>query len=346
MSRNNRWLKYGALSAIVLAGLIFGGVFVVRNTYDNALKPVSNSQNLVFITVDSGATVKEIAEQLKQQNLIRETWAFEWYVRSNGLTGELKAGTYALTPSQGVAEIAEIVARGEVATDLVTIVPGARIDQVEAALVNSGFSPDEVIRALNPQQYVDHPALVDKPRAANLEGYLYPESFQKTDATEPEDIIEASLDEMQKRLTPDLRAAIAKQGLSIHEGIILASIVEREVSNTEDRPKVAQVFLSRLKQGQKLESDATAAYGAILDGAETTYPEVLTYSSAYNTYENAGLPPGPISNVSASALKAVAKPANTNFYYFVSGDDGKTYFAQTLDEHEANVQQYCTKLCQ
>jgi UPF0755 protein len=345
MKRNN-WLKFGIIGAVIVVALLVGGVLLVRYNYNHALQPVSNSQNLVFVTVESGATVQEIAVKLKEQGVIRETWAFEWYVRSSGLTGELKAGTYALTPSQSVEEIAEIVARGEVATDLVTIVPGTRIDQVEAAMVNSGFAPAAVERALNPNLYADHPALVDKPKKASLEGYLYPESFQKTDATEPEDIIRASLDEMHQVLTPSLRAAIAKQGLSIHEGITLASIIEREVPSKEDKAKVAQVFLTRLKQGINLESDATASYGAILDGAETTYPEVLTYSSPYNTYENKGLPPGPISNVSVSSLKAVANPSNTDFLFFVSGDDGKTYFSRTLAEHEENVARYCTKLCQ
>lgn len=330
------------ISIAVIVVLALGATLLVRTMYNNALKPVSNSQNLVFVTVETGASVQEIAKALKNENVIRESWAFEWYVRNNGLTGELKAGTYALTPSQSVPEIAEIVARGEVATDLVTIVPGTRLDQIEAALVNSGFAPDDVERALNPALYANHPALVDKPRKASLEGYLYPESFQKTNATQPEDVIEASLDEMQKRLTPQLRARIAKQGLSIHEGIILASIIEQEVPNAADRPKVAQVFLSRLKQGIKLESDATAPYGAILDNE----PPSLTYDSPYNTYLYNGLPPGPISNFTESALTAVANPANTDFLYFVSGDDGKTHFSRTLQEHEANVEQYCTKLCQ
>ena len=344
--KKNNWIKFGVIGLVAVIVLLVGGAFLVRNMYDRALQPVGSSQNLVFITVESGATVQEIATKLKENGLIKETWAFEWYVRSNGLTGELKAGTYALNPSLSVEEIAQIVARGEVATNLVTILPGARLDQIEATLVNSGFSPDAVIRALKPQQYANHPALVDKPRGASLEGYLYPESFQKTDATEPEDIIRASLDEMQKRLTPSLRASIAKRGLSVHEGVILASIVEQEVSNKSDKPKVAQVFLIRLKQGTKLESDATATYGAVLDGADTSYPAVLNYSSAYNTYENVGLPPGPISNVTESSLKAVADPAATQFLFFVSGDDGTTYFSETLSEHEANTEKYCKKLCQ
>lgn len=285
--------------------------------------------------------MQEIGDILEEKQVIRESWAFEWYVRNSLYRDDLKAGTYAFRPSQGVVEIVGVLAQGEVATDLVTILPGQRIDQVESTLINSGFTPEDVRAALEPKQYRAHPALVDKPDGASLEGYLYPESFQKTAATEPKDIITASLDEMHARLTPALRKQITRQGLTIHEGVILASIVEREVSNLQDRPIVARVFLNRLKTGMKLESDATASYGAILAGVEPS----LTFSSPYNTYENKGLPPGPISNADETALAAVARPAKSDYLFFVSGDDGKTYFSNTLEEHEKAVEAHCKRLC-
>jgi len=198
-----------------------------------------------------------------------------------------------------------------------------------------------VTSSLNPANYQGHPALVDKPPAASLEGYLYPDSYQKTGTTDASFIVTAALDEMEDKLTPDIRSAFARQGLSTYEGIILASIVEKEVSNQGDRNQVAQVFLKRLKIDMALQSDATASYGAILDGK----PASSSYDSPYNTYLHKGLPPTPISNVSESSLKAVAFPANTDWIYFVSGDDGTTHFAKTLDVHESNVQQYCTELC-
>ena len=175
----------------------------------------------------------------------------------------------------------------------------------------------------------------------SLEGYLYPETFHRTATTSPEEIIKQSLDEMQKHLTPDLRAAIVRQGLTVHDGIKLASIIEQEVSNPEDKKVVAQVFLKRLREGIALESDPTALYGAVKDGAEPS----LQYDSPYNTYNNRGLTPTPISNVSQSSLEAVAHPANTDYLYFVAGDDGKTYFSRTLSEHEALTEQHCKKLC-
>jgi UPF0755 protein len=232
--------------------------------------------------------------------------------------------------------------QGKVATDTVTILPAQRLDQIRTALINSGFKEADVDEALKPELYADHPALVDKPEGANLEGYLYPETFHKTATTKPEAIIRLALDETQARLTPDVRAGIVKQGLTVHQGIILASIIEQEVSNPDDKKVVAQVFLKRLREDMALESDPTAHYGAILAGAEPT----LQFDSPYNTYKIKGLPPGPISNVGSASLLAVANPATGDYLYFVAGDDGKTYFSRTLAEHESLTRQHCKKLCQ
>ncbi len=343
-AKTNRriWSKrLGLTLAVVLVVSLVSALFV-RQIYNNNLKPLNDSQSIIIVTVPSGASASQIGGELEEKAVIKQSWAFNWYVRSNGLIEELKAGTYALRPSQGVPEIVDVLIQGEVATDLVTIIPGQRLDQVKSSMINSGFAPNDVDNALSPSQYAGHPALVDKPQEASLEGYLYPESFQKTADTTAKQIIESSLDEMAKRLTPSIRKQITKQGLSVYEGVILASIVEQEVPHDNDRPTVAGVFLNRLREGMLLQSDATASYGAILDGEEPS----LSYSSPYNTYENKGLPPTPISNFSQSALQAVANPKKTDYLFFVSGDDGTTHFAKTNEAHEQNVEKYCTKLCQ
>lgn len=340
----SNWTKKTKLTVVAVAALItlvLAIAVLIRVTYDRALQAVSSSQNIILVEIPSGSSVQEISSQLKDKGLIRESWAFEWYVRNSTRKEDLKAGTYALRPSQDVPELVEVLARGAVATDLVTIVPGARLDQVRSALINSGFKPNEVEQALNPAQYAGHPALVDKPTEASLEGYLYPESFQKTAQTKPQDIIKGSLDEMSKRLTPVWRQAVAAQGLSVHRAIILASMVEQEVSSPTDRPVVAQVFLKRLRDGMPLQSDVTAIYGAINAGQKPS----LQYDSPYNTYTNKDLPVGPISNVSEAALAAVASPADSQYVYFVSGDDGKTHFSFTAAEHQTNVEKYCKTLC-
>lgn len=329
--------------AVIIVILILLGVaaYGVRRVYNANLAPVSNSQKRVPITVASGATTNDVAILLKQHGLIRQTWAFEWYIRVNNLRDSLKAGTYELSPSQSVSDIASVIANGKVATDLVTILPAQRLDQIKQAFVKSGFKSADVEAALNPGLYTDEPALADKPASASLEGYLYPDSFAKTADTKPETIIRESLELMQKHLTPDVRQGFVQQGLTVHQGIILASIVEQEVGKVSDKPLVAQVLLKRLHTGMPLGSDPTAFYGAIIAGKEPT----LDYDSPYNTRLHTGLPPGPISNVSDSSLRAVVSPANTDYLYFVAGDDGVTHFSHTLAEHQAATQQYCKKLC-
>lgn len=325
----------------VLVLSLIGSVVYVRHQYYEMLKPLSASQKSQLFTVELGSTAAEIGAQLKEAGLIKETWAFEWYIRNNNLRDKLQAGSYYLRPNQSVQEITNVLTQGKVATDLITILPGQRLDQLRQSFIRSGFATDEVDAALDPTKYKDHAALADKPANANLEGYLYPESFQKHADTKPSEIITASLDEMQKRLTPEVRAGFVKQGLTVHQGVILASIVEQEVSNQADRPKVAQVFLTRLKQDMQLGSDVTAFYGAIKAGKTPS----VTYDSPYNTRIHTGFPPGPISNVTGSSLSAVASPANTDFLYFVAGDDGVTYFSHTLAEHEALTAEHCKKLC-
>lgn len=336
-------LKVYIFSGIAVAiVLLIVGVIMIRKTYTDNLKPVGTSQKAHVITIEPGSTTSEIADQLYAKKVIRSDWAFEWYVRNNQLRDQLKAGTYVVYENQSVGDIVNTIVSGKEATDLVTILPGKRLAQVRESLIKAGFSEQDVDAALEPTQYANHPALTDKPDNASLEGYLYPESFQKNGQTTAKEVITQSLDQMQLRLTPELREAYSKQGLSTHQAVVLASIVEQEVSNAADRATVAQVLLKRYKENISLGSDPTAFYGAILDGKE---PSVL-YDSPYNTRLHPGLPPGPIGNTSESSLKAVAFPAQTDWLFFVAGDDGKTHFSKTLQEHEALTKQYCTKLCQ
>lgn len=330
-----------AVITILIAGL--AGLAASYRSYRQNLKPLSISGNSQLITIAAGSSTGEIAAQLKTSGLIRSAWAFEWYIRTNRQRSQLQAGTYALRPSQSVADIAAVLTGGQEASDLVTIYPAKRIDEVRDDLINQGFDVQAVDAALDSSQYAEHSALKDKPAEASLEGYLFPESFHRTASTTPHDIIRSSLDQMEAHLGDDIRAGFARQGLSLHQAVILASIVEQEVGSSdpvidlEDKKKVAQVFLRRLREDMALESDATASYGAVLAGEIPA----SSFSSRYNTYQNKGLTPSPISNVSKNALLAVAEPATTDYLYFVSGDNGVNYFSHTLEEHQRLTWEHC-----
>lgn len=331
------WWLLAALLVLAVAGTI-----IASHKYYGYLQPVSNNQTSQIFIVKKNSSVKQIADSLQNVHLIRSSWAFQLYVQRKDRADQLQAGTYALSPSDGIPAIVTTLTNGRVTTKLVTILPGRRIDQVRADLINAGFSPPTVDQALNPANYSDLPALAYKPaNITTLEGLLWPDSYQKQPDTDPSVIIRESLMAMGKHLTPDVQAGFAAEGLTTYQGLTLASIIIQEVDKPADQAQAAQVFLSRLKAGSTLGSDVTARYGAIKAGQLPN----LTYDSPYNTLLHPSLPPGPISTINAAALSAALHPAATDWLYFVTGDDGTTYFAHTSDEHQALTQKYCHKLC-
>ena len=340
--RRIRFLKsWPVILGVVI--VLVGGIGVgLHSWYTHNLGAVSSSSHqTIYYTVESGSTVNQIAQGLKQAGLIRNAQAFETYVRGKELFNELQAGTYALSPSMSTPQIVNKMTSGDVAKNLVTILPGKRLDQVKQAFAQAGYSGDEIAVAFNPSSYSGHPALDSLPAGATLEGFLYPDSFQKEAETPAQTIVGESLDEMAKQLSPDIVAGFSAHGLNVYQGVTLASIVYQETGNPSDEPIVAQVFLSRLAQNMALGSDVTAFYASDIAGV----PRSLTIDSAYNTRINPGLPPGPIGNFTADALKAVARPANTNYLYFVAGDDGVMHYSHTQAEQDQAVSQYCTKSC-
>lgn len=322
------------LLVIVLIVIIVAGGIWVRHRYQQNLKPVSSSSEQITEVISMGESSSNIALQLQRDGLIRSSQAFEWYVTSHNIRGDLQSGTYRFSPNMGTAKIAQMIAKGKVATDLLTILPGKNLPQIKNAFIDAGFKPDEVNRAFKASRYVNqYPALADNPRGASLEGFLYPESYQLNSTTEPSEIVAEALQQMQMHLTSNIRAGFARQGLSVYQGVTLASIVGKEVYHQADRRQVAQVFLSRLRKHMPLGSDVTALYAKSV------------HDTRYDTYDNRGLPPGPIANVTQSAMQAVADPANTHWLYFLNGDNGHTYFSKTLEQHQHNIDKYCHRKC-
>ena len=338
MQRGQVWLAVVISAAVLLVA----GVAALRIWYTDNLRPVNSSATATtYFTVSSGDTLSEIATNLHQAGLIKSIQAFETYVRSNELHDNLQAGTYGLSKSMSVQVIVQKMTTGDVAKNLLTILPGKRLDEIKKIFVGSGYSEAEVDSALNPSQYAGHPALVSLPKGDSLEGYLYPDSFQKINGTPASTIVRESLDQMQKRLTPDIVNGLANRRLSVYQGITLASIIYQETDDPAYEPTVAQVFLSRLAQNMPLQSNVTANYAADLAGQ----PRSVDIQSPYNTYLHTGLPPGPIGNFNIAALKAVVHPSSTDYLYFIAGDDGKMHFSHTQDEQNQAIGQFCSQKC-
>jgi UPF0755 protein len=325
----------------VLLVLFVGAGLVAKGWYNRNLSAVSSSQQIVYFPVASGSALKDISKDLKRAGLIRSTTAFEAYVRGRQLYAKMQAGTYALNPSMSTPQIVDKIVKGEVSKSYVTILPGKTVKQIRQTFKQAGYGEAELDVAFNPSTYPDETVLDNLPAGASLEGFLYPDTFQIDPTTPAQAIIRESLEEMQAHLTPGIVNGIQAQGLNIYQGVTLASIVYQESGDPSAEPTVAQVFLSRLKQGMMLGSDVTAFYAASLAGAGQT----LGVDSPYNTRIHSGMPPGPIGNMTDDALKAVAHPATTDYLFFVAGDDGRIHFSHTEAEHEQAIKQYCTKQC-
>ncbi len=325
----------------VLAGLLAVLAYAYFGWYLSSLKPVAQNQSTTSFTVEQGASVRDVAQTLAADGLIRSSRAFELYMRLHSQTGGLKAGTYSLSTGNSVEKIVSVLAEGKITEKQITIGPGLRLDKIKKRFTDAGFTAAEVDKAFNKDLYRDKAVMKYVPANLDLEGMIFPDTYNFNENTTVQDVVGRAIDELDAIMTSDLIAEYKKADLTPYEALTLASIIEKEVSTVNDRQVVAQIFLTRLSEGTILGSDATYVYGAYKMGAEAV-PEL---DSPYNTRKYAGLPPGPINNVSRSALEALAFPATTDYQFFVTGDDGVNYFGRTEAEHEALIAAHCKIAC-
>lgn len=302
------------------------------------------------ITIAEGSSVSNIASSLKSRLLIKNEFIFKVYLKLSGNSGNLKAGTFNVSSAMSIPEIVALLSDGQagVISHRITTLPGGTLTDFKNTLSSAGFNSEEISSALN-KNYMS-PVLSSKPANASLEGYIYGETIEYTSTQTISDIIEKLLREYEKTVaTYNIENALASHGLSLHEGIILASIIQKEANNPEDMAMVAGIFYNRLELGIPLGSDVTTKYALdLVDPDRVKYPDIdsqLNIDSCYNTRLHAGLPCGPINTPGISALKAIARPADTSYLYFLTGDDGVMYYGNTIEEHNANIVNHCQKLC-
>ncbi len=331
------WSLGGLVAALLLA---VGGTFW---WYTAQLAPVDSSDMTKrVVTIEAGSTPSQIAEYLAEEQLIRSKTAFLWHARFEGVQNNLQAGAYRLSPSESTPDIVTHLSNGKVDTFDITFLPGATLADNREVLLDVGYSAAEVDAALG--KSYNSPLFEGKPASADLEGYIYGETYAFGTGASVESVLEYTFEHfygvVQKH---NLVERYKARGLNLYEGITLASIIQREASSTPgDKPQIAQVFFSRLAINMPLGSDVTYQY--IAD--KTGVPRDVNLDSPYNTRRYTGLPPGPIAAPGEGALQAVAQPAQGNYLYFLSGDDDVTYFSRTFEEHEANIAKHCKIKCQ
>jgi UPF0755 protein len=319
--------RLGLIIAAVVAVLLI----VLYVLYQEGLKPVSKVGAAKAFTIAEGERAPVTATDLKEAGLIRDRNSFLTYINIHGLRSKIKAGTFSLAPTQSGQQIALVITSGHDSLNTLVIPEGYTITQIEAAAAQHGISVASFQAALAEPHTQSF--LSDKPADVSLEGYLFPDSYAIGPQTTASMLVNEMLDNFGNKVGPSYTQAFAAEGLTLHQGLTLASIVEKEVSKSSDRPIVAQIFLKRYHTGISLGSDVTVAYASALAGV----PFDLNLNSPYNTRLNVGLPPGPICNPGLDSLDAVAHPAATDYLYFVTGSDGITYYANTLAQHNANV---------
>ena len=363
--RRRRRMLVWVIVVISLA-LALGGVYLWFN-YN--LQPVDvNNTTTSRFEIKDGSTFEEISSQLEKRKLIRSALAFDIYARIQGKRGSLKASTCSLRSSMSARDVLNKLNQG--CRDFVSIMfypgatiekplykpAGATIDQekmhIKYVLKSAGFSDQDITTALK-KQY-DMPLFAGKPAGATLEGYIFGETYYIDKSATAEDVLKEAFSHMYNVVQKnDLVEKYRQKGLSLYQGITLASIVQREL-NCEGKPTaerknrcyeyqrtIAQVFLKRLKENIVLGSDVTFIYAGDMMKVNPS----VDLDSPYNTRKYPGLPPGPIASPGELALKAVANPSETDYLYFIAGDDGLIYFAKDEAGHQKNIREHCQVMC-
>lgn len=299
-----------------------------------------NNTEGILVEVPSGSTTKSIGALLEAQGIITNEAAFVAKVKELEAASDLKAGKYQLSQSMSVEEIVQVIASGQIYTERVKVVipEGYEVRQIidkleEAGLIDRAVFEDELVNG-----EFDYPFIAGIDRSTRLEGYLFPATYQFAKDITEHQIINQMLSAFDKAFDQSYYEKAKAMNMSVEEVVTLASIIEREAMVAEERPIVSSVFHNRLVKPMRLQSCATVQY-ILGERKEVLSIKDTQIDSPYNTYRNDGLPPAPIASPGKAALEAALNPAQTDYLYFVTTNngDGSHYFSRTLEEHNAAI---------
>lgn len=329
--------------ALLLAGALAVGA-IALSVSGLFFRAQPEGESRVF-TVGRGEPVASVARRLSAEGLLPERPLFGPRVlvaaaRLSGADRQIKAGEYELSPTLTPLQLLAQLRAGRVRTLAVTLVEGLRLDEVAERLEAAGITPAEVLIARAGDSAFAGSLGIE---ADTLEGYLYPETYRFRRETPAPEVLRTLVKEFQERWREQDQALLSESGRSLHEVVTIASLVEKETAVAEERPLIAAVFLNRLRRGMRLQSDPTVIYGIIRERGHfdgNLRKRDLQEDTPYNTYTRGGLPPGPIANPTIDAIRAVLRPADARYLYFVSRNDGTHVFSRSLEEHTRAVNRY------
>jgi UPF0755 protein len=302
-------------------------------------------QSETFVDVPIGSSTHAIAVLMEKNGIIRTQYAFAMirlYRTWKGLPTTLKAGEYRFDRPATPLEVYSRLDRGDVYTVTLSVPPGYNIFDIAAAVeaARLGTATDFLAAAREHTELIAAWLQPDSPKPDSLEGYLFPDTYHFSRHATPLQILTTMVHRFHQALTQ--LEADGYQVTDVPRTVLMASLIEKEVSQDSERPLVAGVFVNRLAKNMPLATDPTVIYAALLENRwrGTIYASDLQSPSPYNTYRHTGLPPGPISSPGMASLRAAIRPAQTDYLYFVSDANGHSRFSATLKEHDAAVQSY------
>jgi UPF0755 protein len=292
-----------------------------------------------FVEIPRGARAAEIRRRLVDARVVEGDLTMRAALLWSGKASSLKAGEYRFDRAVSALEVVDRLARGDVYSRRLTFPEGLTMRDMAQLFAMHGIGPaDDFLRAAR-----DPAAIHDlDPRAPDLEGYLFPETYTVSRGTSAGELVAAMVARFRENFPDTARQQAEQAGFTVRQLVTLASLVEKETARAEERPMVAAVYRNRLRIGMGMQADPTVIYALQLAGRyHGNIRKVdLDFDSPYNTYRFRGLPPGPIAAPGRAALDAALAPADVPFLYFVSRNDGSHVFAETLAEHNRNVQEY------
>ena len=322
-----------ALLIILIA--ILTGVSFIRY----ARSPADRLIVTKVVEIPKGAGFFRITEIMNDAGLVANRPFFWLLALGKGATRHIRAGEYEFTGSQSPSEILDKLVRGEIKSYTVTLPEDITVNDVAKRLLADKLINEKEFMAL----------AVDKEflgslgiEAESIEGYLFPETYQFDRSMTTREVIRIIVRQFWIEITPEMKSRAEKIGLTLNEWLTLASIIGKESGNKDEKPLISAVFHNRLKRGMKLQSDPTAVYHLVQAGTpvKTVLRCHLKTNTPHNTYLIDGLPPGPIANPGIDSLQAALYPANVNYLYFVSKNDGSHQFSASLDVHNEAVSKY------
>jgi len=315
-----------ALTALLLLGLAGAGLYLHPVLWVPAVP--SGLPRPDFI-IHRGMSVTQIADSLQRQSLIRNRNHFLLAAKLTGWGNQLKAGKYEITPELTHVNLLRLFRSGKAVQVRVTLPEGKTAEDF-AEIVEHTLQIDKAeFLKLAEDSSFSHKLGVAAPR---LEGYLYPNTYQFYWGATAAEVITVLVQELQRRLDDSLRAQVRTSGMTLHQVVTLASIVEGEAVIDNERATIAAVYRNRLRQGILLQADPTIQYAVPGPPRRLLFRD-LEIASPYNTYRYAGLPPGPVNNPGIKSIRAVLNPAPAQYIYFVAVGDGSHRFSYTLEQH-------------